>query len=149
LDKLDSVLLAMLAENCRASLHSLSEKLGMPQTTLYSRIKKLIHKGIIKRYTIDIDYEKLGFEITAIIHIITREGKIRETALKLSEHPNIIALYDITGEYDLLLIARFRRIKELDEFVKWLNSLETISRTVTSIVLKTVKEDHNSILRLL
>ncbi|HID72907.1 TPA: Lrp/AsnC family transcriptional regulator, partial [Candidatus Micrarchaeota archaeon] len=128
------------------SLRRLAQRLGIPQTTLHSRVKRLVSEGVIEKFTVKVNPAKLGFEVTALIHVMVKEGRMLEAARIIARSPNAVAVYDITGEYDLLIIARFRRIDELDRFVKWVNGLDPVSRTVTSIVLRVVKEEPNSIL---
>ncbi|WP_440059741.1 Lrp/AsnC family transcriptional regulator [Thermogladius sp. 4427co] len=141
LDELDKMILEILREDSSKSLKEIAEKTSKPVSTIYDRIKKLVKLGIIKRFTIEIDYSKLGYTIKALI-LLNVDGKhILEVESDISKHPNVEAVYDITGEFDVAVIASFKEIKELDEFVKWLLRHPYIRQSRTSIVFRISKEE--------
>lgn len=140
-DDIDVKLLKLLARNSRASLRELAKSLGVAVSTVHARLQKLLRDGLIKRFTIVPDYERLGYPITAVILVSVEGGAIEEVASKLAEEPNLIAVYDVTGDYDLILVGKFRSMSELNLFLKRLNKMYSIKRTVTSVVLKVFKED--------
>ena len=110
-----------------------------------SWIKKLEEKKIIKGYCARLDHELLGYDITAIIEIKTTQGKMLEIENKIAKQENIIAVYDITGDADTLVIAKFRDRTSLSIFVKKLSVIPNVKNTVTHIVLNTIKEDNRLI----
>jgi DNA-binding Lrp family transcriptional regulator len=116
-------------------------KLGISTVTILSRIKKLEQEKIIKGYTALIDHEKLGYTLTAIIEIIAKKNKIIDIENELSKIENVCGVYDITGNTDSLIIAKFKSRGELSEFVKGLSSIPNVENTVTHVVLNTAKED--------
>ena len=140
LDEKDMLLLSYLIQDAKASLKKISRALGLPSSTVFSRIKKLEGKGIIKKYTVVIDHLKLGFNITAVIHFSVEGPYLEEVEKTLSSHPNIIGLYDVTGDFDIIAIARFKTIDELDFFIK--NTLRNphIKKSITNMALRVVKE---------
>ncbi len=140
-DDIDVKLLKLLARNSRASLRELAKSLGVAVSTVHARLQKLLRDGLIKRFTIVPDYERLGYPITAVILVSVEGGAIEEVASRLAEEPNLIAVYDVTGDYDLILVGKFRSMSELNLFLKRLNKMYSIKRTVTSVVLKVFKED--------
>lgn len=140
LDELDRRILEELMKDSSVSLRQLARRLNVPVTTLHERVKRLRKLGAVRRFTIDLDYEVLGYTVTLIIQIRVDGTKIHSVEAVLSRHPNVIALYDVTGEYDLVVIAKFRDMKEADSFIKSLLTVDGIRRTVTSVVLNTVKE---------
>ena len=146
MDVIDRRILAILAHNSRTSLRRMAEELGMPHTTIHSRLKKLEAAGVIRRYTVDIDYSVLGYDVTALINVSVEGSLIEDVERRVSEISNVIAVYDVTGEFDIVLVARFRGIGELDRFIKWLNKLPGVRRTLTSIAFRVVKEDPVSLL---
>ncbi len=141
MDEVDRRLLRLLAENSRASLRDLSRSLGVAVSTVHARLQRLIREGVIRRFTILPDYERLGYPITAVILVAVEGGMIEEVASRLAGEHNLVAVYDITGDYDLVLVGKFRSMDELNSFLKRLNKLPAIRRTVTSVVLKVFKED--------
>ncbi len=113
----------------------------MSTVTILNRIKKLEKSKVIKGYTAIIDYEKVGYTLTAIIEITAKKGKIIEMENHLSKIENVCGVYDVTGSTDTIIISKFRDRKELSEFVKNLASIPDVENTITHLVLNTVKED--------
>jgi len=141
LDKTDERILKNLMVDARSSARQLALKLGISTVTVLSRIKKLEREKIIKGYTALIDHEKLGYNLTAIIEIIAKKDKIIDMEVEISKIENVCGVYDITGNTDTLVIAKFKSRNELSEFVKGLASIPNIDNTITHVVLNTTKED--------
>lgn len=141
LDQTDERILKNLMVDARLSARQLGIKLGISTVTILSRIKKLEQEKIIKGYTALIDHEKLGYTLTAIIEIIAKKNKIIDIEADLSKIENVCGVYDITGNTDSLIIAKFKSRSELSEFVKGLSSIPNVENTVTHVVLNTAKED--------
>jgi len=141
LDKTDSKVLKNLLVDARQSARQLALKLGMSTVTILSRIKKLEKQKIIKGYTTLVDHEKLGYDLTAIIEIIAKKDKMVEVENFLSNIENVCAVYDVTGNTDTVLIAKFKGRNELSKFVKNISAKPNIDNTITHVVLNTVKED--------
>ena len=141
LDKLDREIVRLLAEDARLSIRSLATKLGVAPSTLHARLQRLVANGVIRRFTIVPDYDQLGYTITALT-LLAVEGKyIESIARELTSYSNVVAVYDITGDYDLAIISKFKNIDGLNKFLKTVNRNPHIRRTVTSVVLKVFKED--------
>ncbi len=141
LDETDEKILKNLMVDARLSARQLALKLGMSTVTMLSRIKKLEKEKIIKGYTAIIDHEKLGYNLTAVIEIIGKKDKIVDIETELAKIENVCGVYDITGNTDTLIIAKFKERNELSEFVKGLSSIPNVENTITHFVLNTAKED--------
>lgn len=142
LDAIDRELLRILRNNSRTKLREISRILNKPLSTIHDRVKRLEKRGIIKKYTIKIDYRLLGYQIRALILASVEGAHILDVENEIARNPNVVALYDITGQYDVAIIALFKTIEELDAFVKSLLKNPYIKHTTTSIVFRTVKEDY-------
>jgi DNA-binding Lrp family transcriptional regulator len=140
MDKIDEKILKNLMVDARVSARQLALKLGMSTVTILSRIKKLEKEKIIKGYTALIDHEKLGYDLTAIIEIIAKKD-ILDIEDKLSKIDNVCGVYDITGNTDTVIIAKFKERTELSSFVKALSAMANVENTITHVVLNTAKED--------
>ena len=79
--------------------------------------------------------------MTAIIEIIGKKDKIVDIEKEISKIENVCAVYDITGNTDTLIIAKFKERNELSEFVKGLSLIPNVENTITHVVLNTAKED--------
>jgi DNA-binding Lrp family transcriptional regulator len=140
MDKIDEKILKNLMVDARVSARQLALKLGMSTVTILSRIKKLEKEKIIKGYTALIDHEKLGYDLTAIIEVVANKN-IVDIEEKLSKIDNVCAVYDITGNTDTVIIAKFKERSKLSEFVKSLSAMTNVDNTITHVVLNTTKED--------
>jgi DNA-binding Lrp family transcriptional regulator len=125
----------------RQSIREVARKIGVSSGTVASRIKEMEDSGIIKRYSALLDYEKLGFEITAVTEVIISEGKMINVGEEISKLRPACGVYNITGDSDIMIIAKFRTRKDLSDFTKNLLTLPNVVRTKTHFVLNTMKED--------
>ena len=141
LDKTDKKIIEYLMEDARLSARQIALKMGVSTVTILSRIKRLEKEKIIKGYAATVDHEKVGYDLTAIIELIAKKDKIINIEEKISMMENVCGVYDITGDADTLIIAKFRERAELSEFVKGLSAIPNVENTVTHVVLNTTKEE--------
>lgn len=138
-EKIDSYALKILRElykNSKITYRELSKKLEISPVACYNRVNILKESGIIQKYTIKIDAEKLGYKIKALIEVKAKRGLSSEVAKKLHNHPHVLRVYEITGETDAIIEACFRDINELNIFLKKIReACPEITDTVTHIVL--------------
>ena len=142
----DSELLSQLSKNGKASQRDLSKETGLALGTVNTHIKKLEKEKIIKGYFADIDPEKVGFNLTAIINLRIKKCTLMDVQATIANHSRVFGIYDVTGEWDSLILARFKNREEMDNFIKTTLSQKHIERTSTSLVLNTVKEEPRIIL---
>ncbi len=140
LDDIDLKIVDELRRNSRLGVRELARRVGKSPSTVLSRLRRLERLGIIKKYTVILDYRALGYEITALTLLQVDGAHIEELESKLATEPNVRAVYDITGEYDVAIISMFRSVSELDKFIKKILKLPYIKRSVTSIVFRIVKD---------
>jgi len=141
MDEIDEKILKNLLVDARLSARQLSLKLGLSTVTVLSRIKKLEKEKIIKGYTSVLNHEKLGYDLTAVIEIIAKKDKLVQVEDELSVIENVCAVYDVTGNTDTLIIAKFKGREDLSKFIKNLSAISNVESTITHVVLNTVKED--------
>lgn len=142
IDDLDLSVLRELKKDARKSHRDIADKLGVAEGTIYNRVNKLQDMGIIKRFMVDLDFSKLGYDLTAVIGLIVDGGFLQEVEEKIAKKPNVSALYDVTGDYDALIVAKFREREELDKFIKSVMAIPHVERTYTMLVLNVMKETH-------
>jgi Lrp/AsnC family transcriptional regulator, regulator for asnA, asnC and gidA len=141
LDGLDRGILEELNVDARRSHREIAERLKVSPTTVGMRIERMERDGIIRGYVPLLDDEALGWELSATIGIRISKGKLREVEERLGKDPRAYAIYDVTGDFDALLIGRFRDRRDLDRFVKHALQDPQVERTNTQVVLNRVKED--------
>jgi DNA-binding Lrp family transcriptional regulator len=130
-----------LQKDSRLSFNKIASKSGVSVGTAYNRIKNLEAVGVVKGYTTVLDPAKLGYELTAIILIQAAGKHLTEVEAEIAKAKSVVAVYDITGDYDAAIITKFKDRPGLNDFVKNLLANPHIKRTVTSVVLNVVKED--------
>ena len=141
MDEIDIKIIGLLQEDSRLSFNRIAKELGISVGTAYNRIRGLEEKGVLKGYTAIIDPVKVGYQLTAII-LIQAEGKhLLEVESEIARMGNVISVYDITGEFDVAVIARFKDRFDMNKFIKALLKMPYVKRTVTNVVLNVVKED--------
>jgi len=84
--------------------------------------------------------------LTAVINLKISRGKLIEVQEKISKDRHVRAVYDITGEWDSVLIANFKDRRDLNGFIKGVLSMEYVERTNTQLVLNIVKDEKRAIL---
>ncbi len=142
LSELDIEILKKLTLDSRISLRQLAKGLGNKSpVTIKNHIEGLDARGIIKNYGAQIDFEKIGYDIIALIELTISKGKMLEVEQDIAENPNIFAVYDITGEYDALILARFQNREDLSKMIKKIHTSPYVERTNTHIVLNVIKEN--------
>jgi len=139
-DQLNKQILNILLENSKLSYRQIAKKLGVSAATIMNRVKLLEEGNIIKNYTISIDYEKVGFDIEAIIEIRISKGKLIEVERKIATNPNVFAVYDVTGDFDAIILARFENRRKMDAFLKKIQTYDFVERIFTKVILNTLKE---------
>jgi Lrp/AsnC family transcriptional regulator, regulator for asnA, asnC and gidA len=141
MDELDDAIIGKLNDNARKSYRELARELNVSLTTISNRIKKLEDEKIIERYIPIINQEKLGYDLTAVINVKISHGKLLEVQEKISKDTHVSDVYDITGEWDSLIIAHFKDRRDLNGFIKGVLSLENVEKTNTQLVLNIVKNE--------
>lgn len=142
IDNIDKRILNVLLANSKLSYRKIAKKVGVSVVTVLKRVKRLEKDKIIKDHTINLDYEKVGFDISIIIKMRISKGKLFEVEQKIATNPNVFAVYDITGNFDAVIIAKFKNRKSMDSFLKRIQTYSFVERIETSLILNTIKEEN-------
>ncbi len=144
---LDYDILEELRRDGRASLRTIAERLGVSTSTVSHRVKQMEEDGIIQGYRPVIDYARLGYRLTAITKIKAKGAQIPEIVTALTKEDTLVDVYEITGDYDVLVIGKFPDEEMMNREIKRLLSHPEIEGTNTSIVLSVAKEGGDLALR--
>ncbi len=137
----DIKILQDLLKDARFSSRQIAKNVGVSVGTVLSRIKKMEDEGLIKGYSVILDHEKLGYQLTVVTEITVSKGRLVETEKEIAKIPNVCGVYDVTGLTDAMIIAKFKSREELGVFTKKILALPYIERTNTHVVITTVKEN--------
>ena len=144
-DVMDRRILNLLMQDSRQSSRQMASQLKTSAATVLSRMQKLEKSGVIKKYSALANYEKLGYDVEVVINIKISKGKLFQVEKKIAVHPNVFAVYDVTGDYDVVVIARFQNRRALDAFLKNIQTYDFVEKTHTTLILNVIKDERMGI----
>ena len=143
-DQKDKQLFNLLITNPSMTQAQLGEKLGVTKLTINNRIKRLKEKKVILGNSLILDLDKLGYDVTVVVNVKIKGGKLTETSEKYATDPHVCSLYTISGEYDMVLVAKFHNRNQLQNWnEKMTQDTEHIERVNTSFCFSNPKEGTN------
>ncbi len=135
LDDIDREILELLKRNGRESAAEIAKKVHRDQSAVKRRIDKLEKSGVIKKYTILIDPERIEGWIDAYIMLRFHDGTDMEAAMdELILHPEVREVLALAGNLDALLRVRVKTTDELGRFAMSLRKLEYLRGEKTHVV---------------
>ncbi len=144
LDEIDKIILNTLQKNGRITNSKLSKMVGISAPATLERVKRLENLGVISSFTVLVDYEKLGYTITAMVNITLNLSDlpsvrlIKEKFIALDE---VVECYQITGANDFILKVISKDMKNYAEFINnKLTQIEGIQAMNSSFIIDKVKE---------
>jgi DNA-binding Lrp family transcriptional regulator len=146
ISELERKILRSLTENARKSFRSVAKEVGTSTTAVYNNVKKMEKSGLLKGYIPDVDEVMLGFDLVAIMSLRITHGKLKSVYKALKDLPPVKLIFDITGDWDAILICYFKERKELDSFLKTELTVPHIERIVTDVVLNVIKDEKRPLL---
>ena len=132
LDNTDQEIIKQLNHDGRKSYRQIAKELNLSVGTITNRVQKLKQTGIIKGFQLQLDYAALGYNIETLIGL-DNTGNIENIIDKYPE--NIITAHKTTGQYNTLLITRFKDTTELNMFLENITKEENIHKTYTQLIL--------------
>ncbi|MGB6464490.1 MAG: Lrp/AsnC family transcriptional regulator [Nitrosotalea sp.] len=131
-----------LTRDGNISVPNLSKKLGINTSVLYSRIKRLIKKKLIKKFTIVVDESLIGIGVRATMGI-NRDPKLKDQIHKsLLKTPEVIEISEVTGRFDILITLRATNLEELHTVaIEKIGKIEGIQNTETFVELQRTDKD--------
>jgi Lrp/AsnC family transcriptional regulator, regulator for asnA, asnC and gidA len=141
-DDLDLKILSELATDASISVPKLSKKINVNASVVYSRIKRLSKRGLIRKFTIVINDEALGFSVKALTGI-NMDSKLRDNVLnELFKIPEVREVSEVTGRFDVLVTMNARSLDEMHQLIsEKIGHIEGVQKTETFIEMrKTARE---------
>tara|TARA_B100001094_G_scaffold232816_1_gene227675 strand:+ start:1204 stop:1656 length:453 start_codon:yes stop_codon:yes gene_type:complete len=140
LDSVDRAIVEALCEDARLSHRQLAQRVGVAQGTISNRLRKLESEDVIQGYAPILNAESVGWGMTVMAGLCIEKGKIMDVQKHISSDSRVFAVYDVTGDWDSMVLARVQNREDLDNLTKTVFTLDGISRSYTHVVLNTVKE---------
>lgn len=133
----DDLLLALLRENARAPIATLARRLGVPRTTVQSRIERLERRGVITGYTVKTsDSHERGL-IRAHVLITALPKLAAKVEAELRRMPAVRALHSVSGAFDMIAVVAAAAVDDLERQIDRIGALDGVERTISSIILST------------
>ncbi len=135
-------ILSELSKNASISVPQLSKKLGVNASVLYSRIKRLTKRNLIKKFTIIVNDSLLGINVKAIVGI-NRDPKLKEAIhIALLKIPEVRVLSEVTGRFDMMISVNARTLEELHKVViEQMGKIEGIQNTETFVQMQRTEKE--------
>ncbi|MDT7900445.1 MAG: HTH-type transcriptional regulator LysM [Acidianus sp.] len=135
IDNNDLKILETLKKNARTPYTLIAKDLKISEAAVRKRIEKLIRLGIIKRFTIEYELEN---EIKAIVMVkSTPQIPTPEISKKIIKISGVEAVYETTGDYDIITIVRGINIAEINKTIDEIRSIQGVISTTSTIILRT------------
>ncbi|ELY47470.1 HTH-type transcriptional regulator Lrp [Natronorubrum sulfidifaciens] len=140
-ENLDAKLVNALLGDGRASLRSLAEELDVSVTTISNHLSDLEEEGVIEGYTPRVNYDAVGYDVTAVIQLQVEGNALPDITDTLRDHRQMISVYEVTGDYDVIAIGKFKDTDGMNDQIKQLLTDPDIKASNTSVVLNAVSEN--------
>ena len=137
IDDLDLKILSELSKDASISVPRLSKKININASVVYSRIKRLLKRGLIKKFTIIINDEALGFNVRSLTGI-NMDSKLRDNVLnELFKIPEVREIAEVTGRFDILVTMTARSLDEIHQLIsEKVGHVEGVQKTETFIEMR-------------
>lgn len=144
LDDIDRKILRSLAKNAKHSHRDVAAEVGVSNVTIMNRMKRLEEEGIIRGYTLLLDYERLGCQFQACIEIKVGKNRLEFDRL-IATDGSITNVYETSGDHETLMFVRLQSRTELDALLKRLRAMEGVSSIKVKVIMSTLKEEVSGI----
>ena len=135
-DELDMKILTALAKDGNVSVPKLSKRMQANSSVVYSRIKRLFRRGVIERFTVEVNDEFFGYQVSALVGL-NIDSKLRSQIVDDILHMDrVIVAREVTGRFDLLVTCRARSLEDLHNLVGKIGELTGIHHTETFVQMK-------------
>ncbi|UOY90892.1 Lrp/AsnC family transcriptional regulator [Bacillus glycinifermentans] len=136
IDELDFKIIEELKKDSRLSMRELGRKIPLSAPSVTERVRRLEAFGVIKRYTLDIDYQKIGLPVSCIIEATVKNGEYERFKAYIERLPNIEFCYRIAGAACYMLKINAANLEEVEAFI---NRTSPYAQTVTHVIFSEIK----------
>ena len=137
-DSIDHKIINELKQNSRASFADIGRKIHLSPSSVRERVQKLEETKVIKAYSLQVDYAKLGYGLEVIIILKLFSGKIKLFITDVNQFSEIKEAYRITGSQNIHIRAVLKDQLHLQQFI---DTLINYGDTMTHLILSEIKTD--------
>src|SRR5436309_6103973 len=117
LDELDVKILRLLNADARKSYRDIAKATDASISTVSSRVRKLEDLGVITGYVPVLNEARLGYDVLAVVGVKIHKGKLLEVQRRIAKDDRVTHVYDVTGEWDSIVVVRLKNTRELNFFI--------------------------------
>ena len=141
MDAVDARIITALSADSRRSYADIGTEVGLSTAAVHERVKKMLERGVIQRFALQVDYDAVGLNFTAFVAIRNDGGAhCREIAPRLRAIGAVQELHSVAGEYDFLAKVRTQHARDLEGVLYQIKSIPGVARTTSTVVLNTEVE---------
>jgi DNA-binding Lrp family transcriptional regulator len=137
LDDADRAVLNARIRDARKDIRDIATETGIVANRVDDRLTRLESAGVIRGYTARVDYDALGYDVTAILRLSTTDDAVLD---RLREDPRFIAVYAVTGRDDIVAIGKFQDTDELNGAATELLTADDVRAVDASVALDVIRE---------
>jgi len=136
IDESDLAIIEMLIKNARISLREIAAVVDLSPSSIRNRMERLVNLGVIKRYTLELDHRKLGYEVQVVVMITSKPGESDSLYRTLSTYNEISKVLRTSGSANFICMAQVKDISKLAKFItNELEKLQGVERIETIFIL--------------
>lgn len=137
LDDMDLKILKLLSEDAKMSYADLGLAVHLTGPAVHGRVKKMEKQGIIKNYSINIDYQKIGLPVMAFVRLQTGKLSCQDVGIRLSKFSEIEESHSVAGEDDVIIKTRTKTPLDLQHLLDNIRTEGLSLKSVSIFVLET------------
>ena len=147
IDDVDARILTALGQDSRRSYADVAVEVKLSTAAVHERVRKMVDRGVIERFSLRIDPEQVGLRFTAFV-AIRNVGRVhcRDISTQLGKLPEVLELHSVAGEYDFIAKIRTTHARALEEVLYQINASPGVARTNSTVVLNTEFEDRPQVM---
>lgn len=135
IDDIDIAILNELSQDSRLSMRELAKKVNLSPPSVTERVRRLEHEGVIKGYTVELNWKELGFGLECIMEITVRNGDYERLKAWVQTHPRVLGCWRTAGKACYFVRICARDLGEIEEFV---NQIAAFTSPSTNIIFSEV-----------
>ncbi len=134
MDDISYKILTLLQSDSRMTYTQISKEVNMSIPSVKEKINKMLDNGIIKNNTIEVDFNKLGRNIRAVICIDVKFNRYDNFVNFCSNNPYVTEFYRVLGPYNAIIIVA---IEDTDKLEKFIDKIKAYGACLTSVLTST------------
>lgn len=141
MDDVDKKICVALGEDARQSLAQIGAQVGLSASAVNERIRRLMQRGVLRRFTAEVEADAVGLPVTAFVWVSLAAG-VDEGAFRvaMAQECSVTACHHVTGPWSYLVQIRAQGLASVEDFLARLKAAGWIARSETNLALSTVVE---------